>query len=271
MILKWLFPGRTPKSDDSLSSGGDNAAEAPGASPFIPNSELERLLVGAATDPSLRSVFNRELLRENLFVATPEAPQEVGHRVLEQDEVLSIMNVGSADGLVLPAIFSSEKRLVECFGVGTGFVAMSGAVLLDIVQDSGAVLNPASAYGVQWSRSDLAVILGKPVRRVVQKDTQLTLGEPSQRPEQLISKLIPALDDDARVQEAWLALAHWPETDEWSWYLDVRSSCKSDEISPSLGKVCQPELLEGKPIDIVVNSPIGASGTGIRLKPRTNH
>jgi hypothetical protein len=276
MILKWLFPDRTPKDDSSMSpdpalESDTSAKSAHEASSFIPNNALESLLVAAATDPSLRTAFNRQLLREDLLVATPEPPTEAGHRVLEKDEVLSIMNVGSADGSVFPAIFSSEERLAECFGTGTAFAAMQGAVLLEIVQKSGAVLNPASAYGVQWSSSDLAAILGKPVRRVVQKETQVTLGEPAQLPDQLIATLRRALDADARVQEAWLALAHWPETDDWSWYLDVRSSGTSDEISPSLGEVCRPEILEGKPIDIVVNSPIGPSGVGIRLKPSTNH
>lgn len=239
--------------------------------PFIPVNRLEILLVAAATEPSVRPEFNRELLRENMLVATPVQPAEIGERVLEKDEVLSIMNVQVPDGLVLPAIFSSEQRLAECFGVGTGYVAMPGAALFEIVQEDGAVLNPASAYGVQWSSADLAVILGRPVRRVIKKDTRVTLGAPSHHPDQLVSKLSAILDADSRVQEAWLALAHWPESDEWSWYLDIRSNLSPDEISPSLAEACRPEFLEGKAIDIVANSPVTPTGVGIRLKPATSH
>ena len=243
----------------------------PAGQPFVPNNELESLLVAAANDPSARREFNRALLSENLLVATPEQPDEEGHRTLEKDEVLSILNVGRSDGPPLPAIFSSEQRLAECFGAGAGYVAMQGAILLEIVQKEGAVLNPESAYGVVWSSENLAAILGRAVRRTVQKDTQISLGIPVHRPEQLITELTRALKDDERIQEAWLALAHWPDSDEWSWYLDIRSNSPSDEISPSLAEACHPDFQERKPIDIVVNSPMESAGTGIRLKPATNH
>ena len=268
--LARLFP--TMESDRTETTSFEPASGAqPELPPFIPDNELEALLVAAAQDPSVRPDFVRRLLTGNLLAATPEAPERHEQRTIDQGESLLILNVTLQDGSTLPAIFSSEQRVAECFGVGTGFVAMQGSILLGIVQDNGAVLNPASAYGVRWSPDDLAAMLGRPVRRTVERDTQITWGTPAHLPEPLVAALDRALKDDARVREAWLALAYWPESDDWSWYLDVRSDSPPDEISPFLADACRPELREGKPLDIVVSPGVDGTGIGIRLKPATDH
>lgn len=250
--------------DPSLHREGDRGDPA---APFHPVNEVEQLLMTAATDQAARAAFQRLLLTDDLLVATPEAPSRTEERTLQRSERIQILNVADHNGQAIPAVFTSQERLAECFGYGTGYIALNGETLFGILMNDGAVLNPASAYGVRWSPSDLAAMLGKPVRRVVEKETKVLLGAPPERPEKLIAKLTDALDRDGRIQEAWLALAHWPENDEWSWYLDLRSNASPDDMGPTIADALANIDKNEKPVDVVVNPPSADGGNGIRIKP----
>ncbi|MET2825369.1 enhanced serine sensitivity protein SseB C-terminal domain-containing protein [Mesorhizobium shangrilense] len=238
---------------------------------FQPINDLEYLLVEAATDPSKRDRFKEELLATDLFAATPEAPQTVQQRTTEFGEGVNIMNVVDADGKPIPAMFTSEARIVEVFGPGTGYIRVNGAILLGLVVKDGAVLNPGSSYGVRWTASELASLLGGPVQRTLEKDTQMFLGVPAERPEQLIANLHAFLRGEPKIKEAWLALAHWPETNDWSWYLDIRSEFAADDIAHLVSGVISKSSFGAYPVDVVVNVPNDTVGQGIRIKPSETH
>ena len=234
---------------------------------FLPVNELEQLLMNAATDQSARLAFERLLLTDDLLVATPEAPLKTEERTLKKSEKVQILNVADQNGHPIPAVFTSEERLAECFGFGTGYLAMNGEALFEILINDGATLNPGSLYGVRWTANNLAALLGKPVRRILKKDTKVLLGSPSERPEALIRMLTEALGSDQRIQAAWLALAHWPDKDDWSWYLDIRSDFAPDDIGPTIAEALATMDKPEKPVDVVVNKPSVGEGTGIRIKP----
>lgn len=272
MSLKNLFsrllgrsPTRATATPDTPQPKTEDYCDPP--IPFHPVNELEQLLMTAASDQTARAAFERLLLTDDLLVATPEAPSKTDERTLQASENIQILNVAGRDGQPIPAVFSSQERLAECFGYGTGYIAMNGETLLGILVNDGAILNPASPYGVHWTSSNLAALLGKPVQRVVEKDTNVMLGTPSEQPKELIARLTEGLSGDDRVQEAWLALAHWPEQDEWSWYLDIRSDSSPDEIGPTIAQALAHADKTGKPVDVVVNRLSAAEGNGIRIKP----
>lgn len=235
--------------------------------PFQPENELEELLVRAANDATERPAFLKALLNADLFAATPDMPNVEGVTTLEQDRKVSLLNVVSQDGSPIAAVFTAPSRAAECFGV-VAYVGMNGRTLLDLVCPGGAVLNPASGYGVAWTADELAGILGRPVQKTIQRDTRVTLGEPKERPEALIAALEEALGQDPRVAEGWLALAHWPEEDAWRWYLDLRTGTPAGTVAPSLSEILRPSLSDGMAIDIIEKDLHEASGTGIRLKPK---
>ena len=234
---------------------------------FTPLNPLERLLMAAATDSNARAAFLDALLETPLLVATPDVPRDESEVTVAKGETLSIMTAPVAGGGRIPAIFSAQQRLVDCFGPDTGYAAIEGRGLLETVASDGAVLNPGSAYGVHWTADDLAAILNQPVRRTLDRDTQVMLGSPSERPEALIAALTSALDQDPRVERAWLALAAWPDSQEQSWYLDIHADADADAILPGLSAAMTPGNLVGRAIDVVVH-PVGSpEGAGIRLKP----
>lgn len=272
MILKNLLSrllGRGHNEADAAQDAPQQQREDRGnpPAPFHPVNELEQFLMSASTDQTARAAFQRVLLADDLLVATPEVPSRTEERTLQTSENIQILNVSDQNGQPIPAVFTSQERLAECFGYGTGYIAMNGETLFTILMNDGAVLNPASAYGVRWAASDLAAMLGKPIRRVVEKETKVMLGVPSERPERLIAKLTETISRDERIQEAWLALAHWPDRDDWSWYLDIRSNSSSDDIGTTIAEALANTDKNEKPVDVVVNPPNAADGNGIRIKP----
>jgi len=237
-----------------------------GTSDFQAQNVLERALMAAPVDPAARPAFVQLVLKSELYVATPEAPPAARDRMLERDEMVNFFTVAGPDGTPLPALFTSEARVAEVFGGGTGYMRFNGATLLEMVAADGAVLNPGLDYGVHWSAADLATMLGRPVRRVIDKDTNVLLGSPAAPPDALIRDLAALFREDGRIEQAWLALAHWP-TGGPAWYLDVRSNVDPEEVNAVLGEVIGRSDLEGLSLDIVINPPGGADGIGIQIKP----
>jgi SseB protein N-terminal domain len=261
---KLLGTGSPPEAEE--------AAEAPEAArpAFVPANTLEQLLVAAATDPERRPAFQQALLAADLYAATPE-PAPEGVRELEAGDQVSLLNVPGRDGAPVAALFSSEGRIIEAFGPGTGFLLVGARQLLDLVSGTGAFLNPGSDYGVEWSPADLCALLGKPVRWTVEEPTEIMLGTPSDPPEALLGLLRDRLGGDSRISEAWFAAAWWPGRNERSWYLDVRTDLDADAINASLADAFSAATLAGQTLNMIVRPPGGEPGMGIRLVPSSTH
>lgn len=239
--------------------------------PFVALNELEVLLIAASTAPNKRSEFQKVMLESDLLAATPEARNDSGWRTLKTSERVSLLNVPAPDGVPVAAIFTSEQRIVDAFGAGTGFIQMNGAALLELVAESGAFLNPGSAYGVHWTADQISAVLGKPVRITIEKETQIMLGVPKERPDALLAALTRSLSAESRIREAWLALAHWPDEDRWAWYLDVRTAMSADDVGAMLAEALKLTGETGLMLDMTVTNENAAEGSGIRLVPITTH
>jgi hypothetical protein len=239
--------------------------------PFVALNELEVLLIAASTATNKRSEFQKVMLESDLLAATPEARNDSGWRTLKTSERVSLLNVPAPDGVPVAAIFTSEQRIVDAFGAGTGFIQMNGAALLELVAESGAFLNPGSAYGVHWTADQISAVLGKPVRITIEKETQIMLGVPKERPDALLAALTRSLSAESRIREAWLALAHWPDEDRWAWYLDVSTAMSADDVGAMLAEALKLTGETGLMLDMTVTNENAAEGSGIRLVPITTH
>ena len=247
------------------------APEQAPAPAFAPRNALEVALIAATHDPGARDHFQRLLLESDLYVGTPETPTETSERVVDKGETLRILNVAGPEGSSLPAMFTDETRLAEAFGAGSGYARLPAATLFEMFMQSGAILNPGLGYTVMWSADDIAHLLGKPVRRTITKDTKILLGTPAKRPEALIRRLGETIADVPGIQEAWLALAHWPEG-QASWYLDIRgATADPDSVAGLLGEILRDGPFDGLPVDLVINPREAGPGNGIRLKPAELH
>lgn len=246
-------------------------APVAGPPPFVALNALEALLVIASADPGRRHELQKVMLESDLLAATPAARDANGRRPLQGSERLSLLNVLDPNGLSMAAVFTSEQRIVDAFGAGTGFIQMNGATLLELVAGHGAYLNPGSACSVHWTADQLNAVLGKSVRFTVQEDTEIMLGVPRERPEALLAALVRPLSAENRIREAWLALAQWPEQDECSWYLDVRTAMSADEVSAMLSEAFGLAGETGLALSMTVTNDDERKGSGIRLVPAFPH
>jgi len=271
-MFKWLAKRNTAKADRVSPEPGSAEQESPVVAPrFEPQNDLERALMRAGSDVEYREHFTRMLLDAPLLFATPEAPAEAGAHVIEEGESLSILRAQRFDGESYPALFTSELRVAEAFGVGAGYVKLPGKTALEMVATEGAWLNPASSYSVAWSSPDLRAILGQPVPWTVEQETEVLLGIPQETPTALIARIQAIVLPDPRIESAWLALAHWPATNSFSWYLDIRTTAPREDVAPGFAGVCDGDVAGGRALDILFQPPGGNEGQGIRIKPQTLH
>ncbi|MBS0296168.1 MAG: enhanced serine sensitivity protein SseB C-terminal domain-containing protein [Proteobacteria bacterium] len=263
-ILKGLFGGRAGQKPALVPPTTSQA-------PLTPKSDLEALLAAASVDPEKRVEFQSALLEAGLFAATPERPETESVRDLKAGEKVALLEVPGPSGTSAVAIFTSRERIVEAFGPATGFIEMKGATLLKLVAARGAFLNPGSAHRVYWNSNELAQLLGKPTTWNVEKDTKVLLGAPAEPPKALMARIQELLEPERRINEAWFALAHWPEIGEWSWYLDVRTELAAEDVSELLAPAFQAAALEGRTLNMIVRPQSETNGAGIRLLPATGH
>ena len=224
---------------------------------------VEKQLVAAANgDLDQQRAFEKFILDETLFAATPEVHPE-GIQTLKADTKIQMLNIALSDGREATAVFTAPQRIWEVFG-DIGYLGIQGRALFEMIRARPAVLNPGLPYGVIWEPESMAAMLGLPAERVVQKDTQIMLGSPANPPTQLIERLKASFANISQVDAAWLALAVWPETNEQSWYLDVRTSGRGhEEIRLALPIAIDGVDLQGKPLDMVINPTGATDGIGI--------
>jgi hypothetical protein len=239
---------------------------------FQPHNDIERRLIEAATNPDARAGFQRALLNAQLYAATPTAPAVDGVWTASAGDTVQLLNVEGPEGGQVAAVFTAQERIVEVFGMGAGFVAARGEDLLSMLVPQGAWLNPGFPYSVYWTGDQLSALLGRPVPRVMQRATQVMLGVPQSPPTALVEDLKAALAGDERIVEAWFALAHWPEEDTYSWYLDIRTLLSPEDLQRRLADIFKRGPFDGLPLDMVVKTPNQDQPTfGLRLVPTQTH
>lgn len=235
---------------------------------FEPLNDLERLLVRAATEPDQRPAFGRAILESQLCAVSAD-PGPEGLHVAGDDTRVSLVTIPLEDGRAAIAVFTAPERVSQIYGPGAHYIGMNGRDLIGMISDRPMLLNAGLPYGVLWNPEDLAALLGRPVERTVEKDTRLMLGTPAQRPDDLIMRLTEQFYPVEGVKAAWLALAHWPETDEMAWYFDVRSTLPVEALRDLLGRAVHGADMAGRMLDMTVGPPGGEPGTGIPIvEPR---
>jgi SseB protein C-terminal domain/SseB protein N-terminal domain len=232
---------------------------------FQPTNMVERQLVAAANgNADQQNAFERFILEETLYVATPEVASE-GLVTLQADTKVQLLNVPLNDGRQAAAVFTSPQLVGEAFGE-VGYMGIQGRALFEMIRAQPAVLNPGQVYCVVWEPENMTAMLGLPIQRVVQKETNIMLGVPADPPTELIERLKEEFSSIPQIEAAWLALAIWPETQEQAWYLDVRTASTDHKpIQRALPIVVDGIDLKGYPLDMVINGTDSADGTGIPI------
>lgn len=232
---------------------------------FNPVNMVERQLVAAANgDADKQKAFEKFVLDETLYVATPDAHPE-GFVTLQESTSVKLLNVTLNDGRQAAAIFTSPDRIGDVFGE-VGYLGIQGRVLFQMIRSQPAVLNPGQGYGIVWEPQAMAMMLGLPDERVIQKDTQIMLGSPADPPSQLIDRLRHVFSAIDEVDAAWLALAFWADARDYSWYFDVRATDESHErIRRALPIAVDGVDLHERHLDMIIKGADEEPGIGISI------
>ena len=229
---------------------------------FEPLNDLERLLVGAATEPDQRPAFARAILDAQLCAVSATAGP-TGAQIAGEDTQVSLVTVPLEDGRAAVAVFTAPERVAQIYGPDAHYIGMRGADMIAMVMQGPMLLNPGLAYGVLWSPEDLASLLGRPVERTVTQNTQIMLGSPARHPDELVMRLTEVFRGADGVKAAWLALAHWPDSGEMAWYFDVRSTLPREDLQAMLARAVEGTDMGGHMLDMTVGEPGAPAGTGI--------
>lgn len=181
---------------------------------------LERALAAAAAEESARPLFYRLLLESPLLIldASGAPPVADERTVLEKGTRVQAVCV-ELGGVPHTAVFTSLAVLQEYVRAEQKYISMLGRDLLNLVRGSHLILNPRADYGKQIVPEEIDAILSGAVAtgyatHVLQKETQVLLGQPAQPPTHLTDALSSLFQARKDVRAAYLALCSWPESGE---------------------------------------------------------
>jgi hypothetical protein len=158
---------------------------------FVPENNLEKALMRAATEPAARPDFCNQLLASDLYViGTPDTPQNPGAMRLADGDKLHLVSV-EKNGLKYLPVFSSLSRLQASVSGQQGYIAVNGRALFEMTKGSHFVLNPGSDYGKELPPGEIAMLLdpGKPQTIKITAPTKVLVGQPAVYPHDLVNAL----------------------------------------------------------------------------------
>ena len=237
---------------------------------FDPQNDLERSLVKATTDPAYRPQFYKDFTASDIFIIQHgERPPEAHRRiVLNAGKNIQIKNVEHNGKLYVP-IFSSLARLQAALTGEAAYLGINALEFLKITKGSPLLLNPGSAYGKEFTESEVASILDgsiwRPAERyVVEKPTQVMFGQPKNYPKDLtdaLGRLFPTIGD---VKRAWLAHYFNPQRDEAPHTLiAIEHSGNWEQIAGQAGMVAKDVTIPDPPVDFMEVTVSGTTKGGI--------
>lgn len=187
--------------------------------PFDPQNNLEESLIKASSDPAHRPQFYKDLAGSDVFIVQEGPPPESsGKKVLSEGMSLQLRNIEWEGRPYIP-VFSSLPRLQAAIQEEVGYLALNALEFMKITQGAELLLNPGSDYGKAFTKDEIASILDgsiwKPTEQfVVQKETQVMIGQPSNYPAKLVEALTRYFKRTKEVKKAYIAHFFNPEHNE---------------------------------------------------------
>jgi hypothetical protein len=223
-----------------------DAADAP---------DIEALLAAAATDRSQAPAFVTALLESTVIVAG----------TVTDDGMATLADLLDSDGSSVQPFYTSKERFQETLQVVPTFerniLALPCRVLWQMTRGRRLVLNPHSAHGKEFLPGEIAQLLdGEAVLTpgVVERETQVMVGQPARVPPGMTEALTAALAEHREVDEAILGWKVTPQEDgsfDESYLLVIVGAPNAREvISGSLARALATYSV-GVPIDVMYAAP----------------
>jgi len=218
---------------------------------------LEDLLKNAASDPSYRVGFYKQLLLSELIVLTQDSEFGEGERTLQQDTSLKILSLD--DGRI--PVFTSTDRIFDKQQIKeqVHYVAMKGSDLFATVRGATLLLNPYSDYGKELLPDEIGKLLDGSIfssggRTIdIAKSTEVLLGQPAKIPHELVSALKSAFARKPEVSAAYLGWIDMRGEDEVPphYIVGIDSEKYTAELVEEVGFIANQFLGPNELVDII--------------------
>jgi hypothetical protein len=219
-------------------------------------SPLEHALRLAATDPSARPDFYRQLLEAEVIVIGESQARPEGAWQAQEGESIALQHWSKPDGTAVLPFFSSLAALQRALEHEVTYYQLPARALLEMTQGATLVLDPRSDYGKEFSPGEIVALLAGGLTRaaeprVFEQDTQVLLAQPAERPEALIGGVRAFLDKRPAARRAWLALMHIPSQDpEPHLVIGIEADGDAGTLLAEIGNVAA-DLSDAGPVDLV--------------------
>ena len=228
--------------------------------PFVPLNDLERLLMAAARGgPDERKAFETALLVEPLHAATPDKD--------DGGDVVTLLSVEHRGPLRATALFTAAERAAAVFGPDVRTVSWPGRILLEMVAENPAVLNPGQPYGVAWGPEAINALI-RVWNPPEEARMPTSLAVPANPPKGMVEGLKAVLGAEPGIQAAWLALARWVDDDQPGFHLDVRVRDGGPYVPALVNRALEGVDIEDVRFDVIALSPSDRPGIGLEIVPR---
>ncbi|MGK4429431.1 enhanced serine sensitivity protein SseB, partial [Yersinia enterocolitica] len=233
---------------------------------------LESLLKLAATESIYRTAFFRALLDATVLVLVDDSEQrgEDGEMTFTAGNGVNILHWEKQDGESVIPFFTSVEVLQQALDIAEDqpidsdnqpFIAMPVRVLFEMTQGAHLFLNPKSEHGKEFWPQEVAMLLengglAQPAEMVVDKESQILLGQPEEYPSAMVDALIQLFSQRKPVRRAFLALMHDKSVDEKPNLLiglEVDGSIDEiDQLIQEAGNVASDHAPDDGPVDFCV-------------------
>ena len=224
---------------------------------FEPVNTLEKSLMSAATNPSSRPQFYRDLLEADIFIIQyGKNNLNIKNNVLQEGADLKIQHI-TKDGISWLPIFSSLQRLQQFIRSESSYLKLKARDFFEMARGAHVVLYPGFDYRKEFLPQEIEKMLDgsifKPTQRhVAQKDTQVLIGQPAIYPTKLVKALAEYFATNKFVNRAYLVQFHNPESGEPPHLLiGIDASDNWGKVSGDAGMISSEVLGKGEIIDLV--------------------
>lgn len=217
---------------------------------------LEEALRLAAGDPAARPDFYARLIEATVYVIGPPNAGDAGTREMQAGEQLQLVTWGAADGSPIVPFFSSLERLQAALTEPSSYFALPARALFEITRGSALVLNPRSDHGKEFTPNEIEALLADGVNaqgetRIVEKPTEVLLGQPAHYPAALVDALSAFLAKRPDVRAAYLALMHDQSLDERPHLVIGLDADAPEHLIKEVGSIAADLAPTGDPVDVV--------------------
>ncbi len=225
---------------------------------------LEAALARAANDPAARPEFYRLLLDSEVFViGSMEGSAE--KRDIAAGEKISIAHWQKQDGTPFIPFFASLAALQRAIRTEESYLRLPARSLFEITRGASLLLNPSSDHGKEFFAHEIDALLDSgmnrvPDRRVVQKETRVLLGQPSNYPSAMVEALARFFATRPHVRAAYLCFMHEEGAEKGHLVIGIDCDHGFDALSRETGVVASDLAPKGEPVDI---APVEAADSGL--------